>query len=268
MIEIIEQFIMGKRPDQRLCEDGVYAGESFIAVVDGVTTAGKQRWDGLSSGGRAKEVILETLPTLPADIDAPELFDALDAALAREYENGVVNDDIEEYLRACAVVYSVRRREIWRLGDCQYMINGKLYAGGKKVDETLINLRSLVLQYSDKRGSKEDYNVLGRAAIQPFLHMQKFFENDPESDFGYGVLNGHGVSHSFIERTPVSAGDTVVLASDGYPFLRDTLAESEKLLADALEADPLCYRTIPGTKGVSPELCSFDDRSYIKFKVI
>ena len=267
MIEIIEQFIMGKRPDQRLCEDGVYAGENYVAVIDGVTSSRGQRWGGLSSGGRAKEVILETLPALPADLDAPEFFDALDAALKAAYDKDVVCDDIDEYLRACALVYSVRRREIWRLGDCQYIINDRLYGGGKKVDDTLINLRSLVIQYYEKLGTDEDRGVVGRAAIQPYLHMQKFFENDPESDFGYGVLNGHGVCHSFIERTPVSAGDTVVLASDGYPFLRDTLEESERLLAEALKADPLCYKLIPGTKGISPDLCSFDDRSYIKFKV-
>ena len=44
MTDIIEKQLVGKRADMRLCEDGVFAGGDFIAVIDGVTSKGKQRW--------------------------------------------------------------------------------------------------------------------------------------------------------------------------------------------------------------------------------
>lgn len=37
---IIEQFIQSKKGNPALCEDGLFVGEHFIAVVDGVTGKG------------------------------------------------------------------------------------------------------------------------------------------------------------------------------------------------------------------------------------
>ena len=59
----------------------------------------------------------------------------------------------------------------------------------------------------------------------------------------------------------------MVLASDGYPCLCDTLAESERLLSDLLHSDPLCIGTHCATKGWMEGSFSFDDRSYISFTV-
>lgn len=42
-MKVIESFLRGKRPDQSLCEDGLFIGSQIIAVVDGVTSKGEQR---------------------------------------------------------------------------------------------------------------------------------------------------------------------------------------------------------------------------------
>lgn len=97
--------------------------------------------------------------------------------------------------------------------------------------------------------------------------MQLAFENDSSSRFGYGVLNGHGLKEDFIAAYDIMAGDTVVLASDGYPVLCDTLEKSELELENVLKNDPHCYKLYPETKGVENGNCSFDDRAYIKFSV-
>jgi glycerophosphoryl diester phosphodiesterase len=57
----------------------------------------------------------------------------------------------------------------------------------------------------------------------------------------------------------------VILASDGYPELFDTLQETEEHLQKIIQEDPLCYKLQSLTKAVYPGQCSYDDRSYIRF---
>ena len=59
----------------------------------------------------------------------------------------------------------------------------------------------------------------------------------------------------------------LVFASDGYPFLRPTLAESEHLLAEQRENDPLNINTFLASKAFMKGQESFDDRTFISFEV-
>jgi len=58
-----------------------------------------------------------------------------------------------------------------------------------------------------------------------------------------------------------------VLASDGYPDLKETLAASEERLQEILDDDPLLFRKYKATKGMHEGNVSFDDRAYVKLKV-
>lgn len=58
-----------------------------------------------------------------------------------------------------------------------------------------------------------------------------------------------------------------MLASDGYPKLMPTLNESEAELQRLLEEDPLCIYENIATKGLNEGQTSFDDRSYIRFRI-
>ena len=59
-MQIIEQYIKGKRPDQRFCEDGWVVTPHFAAVIDGSTSkiAGRQ------GGLLAMQLVKEALRTL------------------------------------------------------------------------------------------------------------------------------------------------------------------------------------------------------------
>lgn len=57
----------------------------------------------------------------------------------------------------------------------------------------------------------------------------------------------------------------IVLASDGYPFLKPTLAASEAALAEQIANDPHNIRSFIATKGIVEGNKSFDDRTYIRF---
>lgn len=57
----------------------------------------------------------------------------------------------------------------------------------------------------------------------------------------------------------------VVLASDGYPFLKGTLKDSEEALHSLLASDPLLFREYRSPKAFLPANNSYDDRAYIRF---
>ena len=97
----------------------------------------------------------------------------------------------------------------------------------------------------------------------PLIEKQLWFENRPGM-FGYPVLNGLNFAEEMIKVWSVPDGVEVVLASDGYPELCGTLAESEKRLKEILAEDPLCIGRNAGTKGVMEGLESFDDRTYAR----
>ena len=80
-VQIIEQFICSKYPDQKKCEDGLFISNDFIAVIDGVTSKGELTWpDGseggsvfpspMTSGRYAREILAQALKTMEPGIDA------------------------------------------------------------------------------------------------------------------------------------------------------------------------------------------------------
>ena len=84
----------------------------------------------------------------------------------------------------------------------------------------------------------------------------------------YAVIDGFPIPEM---RVPVITLDfrpwEIALASDGYPFLCPTLAESEARLDEQRRNDPLNIGDFKATKGFTPGFNSFDDRSYIRFTV-
>lgn len=272
MVDIKEKFIEGKRPDQLKCEDGLFINENFVAVIDGVTSKGKQNWqNGMSSGCYAKEVIKKSLETMPREASMEQFFETVNTALYNAYISEVENDFAIEWLRACMVVYSDHHSQIWSVGDCQCMINGKLFCKESKVDDIMASLRSFIIHSELKKGRTEAdiaKDDIGRDRILQFVRQQNIFENDFDSPFGYAVLNGHGFDKRSCVSYDVIRGDTVVLSSDGYPVLCSSLEESERKLSYLLENDPLCYKEYLCTKGIADGNSSFDDRSYVKFVIV
>ena len=271
-MKIIEKFIQGKRGVEKHCEDGIFISEDFVAVIDGVSSKGKTVWgDGLTSGAHAKNVIIAELGKMPADIERDALFEGLNRALCEEYLKSGMEPDKNNFLRACLLVYSRHYNEIWALGDCQALINGTLFSSPMLVDDLMSDLRAFVIE-SAKIIEGLDENSLytkdiGREAVFPFIKMQYAFENRADSPFGFGVLNGFDDTSAFLKTYKVKKGDTVVMASDGYPRLLSTLDESEGELKRMLEGDPLRYKENRGTKGIVKGNLSFDDRCYIRFEV-
>ena len=277
-MRVIESYIRGKRPDQSQCEDGMFIGSKLAVVIDGVTSHGKLKWNGGSSGRFAKDVLCEYLRAHEeelAELPAGEFLLRLNNVLGKKVEEYCPGPKaLEEYPRACIVLYNTVAGEVWSYGDCQCRIGDELHHKEKEVDRLLSELRAFVIESevikAEKAGeTAEEYlkkvpeHDLGREIVSPLIERQELFENIP-GQFAYPVLNGLNFAEEMIKVWSVPDGVEVVLASDGYPELCGTLAESEKRLKEILAEDPLCIGRNAGTKGVMEGLESFDDRTYAR----
>ncbi|PJM79522.1 hypothetical protein CUU80_03400 [Bifidobacterium scaligerum] len=235
--------------------------------------------------------MLNAIAGLSADASMRQVQAKLDACLRIQYGTGADASLFEhepwERLQANAVVYGTYRHEAWLFGDCQIMVNGVQMPTVKRVDELLGELRSfaaqaLTLQKEScvSMDSDEDVrpsdsangpdirtrqvNDPARDMILPFLRLQSQFANKTGM-YGYFVFDGFTDPTYPIRTVPVHPGDEVVLASDGYPLLRPTLAESERELDRLRHDDPQLIRDYRTTKGFVPGQESFDDRTYMRF---
>lgn len=264
-MKIIEKFIMGKQEDQALCEDKLVVTESFIAVIDGVTSKSTRSFGGKTGGIAAAEAVVNEITKFPCDITLKCAVSRMTQAVAALYNSG------EERGSAAAgvIILSLFRNEIWSIGDCQCIINGEKHLHEKKIDILLSQKRAETLEKAVANGVTEEElleNDIGREKILPILKEQHKYAN-ATGEFGYAVINGTPVPEELIVTYRVNKGDTIVLASDGYPVLCDTLSESEKLLAEEIKNNPLCYKSYKSTKGLKQNQISFDDRTYIKLEI-
>jgi glycerophosphoryl diester phosphodiesterase len=263
-MKIIESFIKGKCNNQSLCEDRLVITDDFIAVIDGVTAKSNRTWDGKAGGIAAAEAVCKAIQSFPQSITAESAVSLLTDAVASLYSEN------EEKGSAAAgvIIYSFYHNEIWSIGDCQCIINGEKHLHEKKIDVILSQKRANFIKTAIENGaSEEDFlkNDTGRELILPEIKEQHKFAN-VVCELGYGVINGTSVPLEFIIKYHINVGDEIVLASDGYPILCDTLQESEYLLEKELSENPLCYKNYKSTKGIKEGNNSFDDRTYIKFQ--
>lgn len=265
-MRVIECSLKGKRPDSSLCEDGVRICESGVLVVDGATSS-SARLHGKTSGRLGMEALCSSFDSLAEEEDAFTLLRHLNEPLTKLQVEGCSETGDDDWApRASIVIYQERFHRIISYGDCLFAINGKQLSIRKKIDVVNARKRAFVLHEALKSGASIDsllVNDIGRSAIQEALSHQHEFENI-EGEFGYPVMNGKPLCKNMMVIVPVRPGDTVVLATDGYPDLLQTLAATEQRLQKLLLDDPLCIDANVQTKGLYPGSASFDDRTYVR----
>ena len=264
-----ESICIGKDGTSRENGDHIFDGEYFKAVFDGATPKGKRLWNGVPGDVYASKVLCETMENIEPDVSPTDLITYLNDVVKKCYsERDILFDELipEERLQVSAIIYSKHSSAVWSFGDCNVKINDKLYKHTRAGDQLLSDLRAFYTELyllQNKTITDEDP---GRAAILPFLKEFPSMANQ-DGEFGYDVINGGDIRPDNVIIYPVKAGDRIILASDGYPELFDTLEETERHLFQLLEKDPLCIHELRGTKSVKPGNQSFDDRSYISFYV-
>lgn len=266
-MRVIESFSRGKKGDERINEDFFLTTDDYLVVMDGATPKRCPPILGKSPARFAVETVADAMRALPGDLTARQAVDALSAHLRSSVAQHVTLTDTMEPPCLGILIYSRARREIWRLGDLLFMMDSVFYDGKKLVDDITYGARAFMLEIALQRGMTIDeahQRDIGREYITPMLNEQHVFANQP-GPYGYGVLDGSLVPDSFIEVFDAAGAKEIVFASDGYPRIFTTLAESETYLAETLRDDPLMYRKHKSAKGLSPGYVSFDDRTYVRF---
>lgn len=279
-MKIIESKIVGKK-SQEACEDGMVVTDDFIAVIDGSTSKTPKHLNPDMKNGRyAMMLISEYIrEELKADASVDDFCQGVTAYIYNKvYEKLGVEERLKEHpeerLTASAILYSRTRNEVWMVGDCQAIIAGKLYENGKPYEEKIARKRVELIEQglSPAEARKQIEPLLIEAMLSGQNQNYTVIDGFPIYREGVKIvaLKTKPVSSSietyFQEQTkPVSSLNEVVLASDGYPFLKPTLAASEAALAEQIANDPQNIRSFIATKGIVEGNKSFDDRTYIRF---
>lgn len=288
-MKIIESSIKGKKSPEA-CEDGMVVTDDFIAVIDGSTSKTPKHLNSDMKNGRyAMMLITEYIrEELKADASADDFCQGVTAYIYNKvYEKLGVEERLKEHpeerLTASAILYSRTRNEVWMVGDCQAIIAGKLYENGKPYEEKIARKRvELIAQgLSPAEARKQIEPLLIEAMLSGQNQTYTVIDGFPIYREGVKVVS---VSDSCSVQDSVPASDSVpcsdsvsasgtipsssseiVLASDGYPFLKPTLAASEAALAEQIANDPQNIHSFIATKGIVEGNKSFDDRTYIRF---
>ncbi len=271
-----EHMLISKTGYDEECEDALYIGPHFVAVIDGATSKTERRWDGQTGGRIGAYTLRETFDQIPYDATARQAVDILTSALKKLYERYNVLDTVQansvQRATASFVAVSLWRKEVWLVGDCQCMLNKEYISNTKIIDGIASDARAAFLEAEICTGKTVEellHHDTGRAFILPLLERQMVFQNNPSADtYRFFVLDGFFVPDEGIcvHELPVDI-ETLVLASDGYPYLKGTLEESEQALREVLLADPLLFRIYKSTKGMQDGNNSFDDRTYVRLKI-
>lgn len=274
-IQIVEQSIFSKTGVFTDCEDSIYIGENYIAVIDGTTSKSDRKWNTITSGKFGSEFIGKLFSSFQKDLTARKAVDIMTNEIQRIYKEKkltqVVEQNPSERINVTFIAVNLFRREIWLVGDCQAIIDKQLLTNNTKIDHVLSETRALFLESEILLGkSIEELLVkdVGREFILPLLERQSLFQNQVGLDgYWYSTLDGfHVPDEAIIIKKITEDTKSIILASDGYPVLLDSLEASENALREILNNDPLLFREVKSTKGMITGQISFDDRAYVKVR--
>lgn len=273
-MKIIESFLQGKT-NQETCEDGIFVSDDFIAVIDGVSSKTNYLLDGKTTGKLATERIIEVLGKINQEATLADFIEEINYSYIDFYKKNDFPYNKEKYgLQAMTAVFSKAHNEIWLIGDCQVKINGEIYFNTKLSDDILSEMRSLIsyTEMSSMHLNEDEYFVdddSARLQIVPWIVKTTRFANDASTPLGYSVINGKSIPESLIKviDVPSNYKEDIILTTDGYPAVEDTLDESEDVLRRIFKEDPYLINQFKSTKGIASGNNSFDDRAYIRFKL-
>lgn len=245
--------------------------DNFIAVIDGSTSKASRRLSMWMTNGRyAAKIVSRHVKKMAANTTSAEFCRGVTAAIAKKYGKrrmAFYAEHPEERMAASCIIYSRLRREIWLVGDCQCLIGDNYFDNPKPSEQLMAERRAEEARRLIDEGIATKEQLLvddkARECIIPQL-----VEEMKNQNVTYAVIDGFPIPRQKVKVIPLDFSPwTVVLASDGYPFLKPTLAESEQALAEQRQSDPLNIVTFKATKGFMQGNNSFDDRSYIRFTI-
>lgn len=269
-MEVVEQFVAGKLPDPRRCEDAIVLAGEYAAVIDGATDITGRTYHGMAGGRWAMQACRDAVRAFPAGLGAQTAVAALTSEMAVRLDPALPAADRPS---ASVTIYCATRREVWQIGDVGFAHAGLCAAQGaprKRIDRIAADFRAAFLAAEVAAGNlspAERTTDPARPVIRQLIARQGALRNTT-GRFGFAGIDGSPVPAELVVVHPVPPDVTeLAIATDGYPLIAPTLAESEAILARHLETDPWCVHDPAGTKGVLDGQLSFDDRAYLRLRL-
>lgn len=277
-MKVIESKIEGKKSPES-CEDGLVVTADFIAVIDGSTSKTPHHLSPDMKNGRYVMVLISEYiqHELKPESTVEDFCEGVTSYIYNKvYRQQGIEEQMqahpEERLTASAILYSKAKNEVWMVGDCQAIIDGKLYENNKPFEDIVARRRvELIRQgFTPQEARKTIEPLLIQAMLEGQNKTYTVIDGFPIYQKGMKVVSLNApqknVETDVADSLPLPTKE-IVLASDGYPFLKPTLAESEEALAHLLAYDPQCTHEFIATKGIVEGNKSFDDRTYIRFQI-
>ena len=223
------------------------------------------------------QLISRHIRRMPKTTTCEEFLRGVTSCIRKHYKKSMMTrlqQHPEDRLTASVIVFSRVCREIWMVGDCQCMLSTTsahtpplFYDNPKPAEAELAAMRADEVRRLLANGMTQEEllrNDQARSVIIP--HM---LETMQQQNITYSVVDGFPIDRGHIRKITLDFQPwEIVLATDGYPFLCPTLAESEQRLAEQHRNDPLNIGpAFQATKAFHPDNASFDDRTYIRFRV-
>lgn len=277
-MKVIESKIEGKKSPES-CEDGLVVTADFIAVIDGSTSKTPHHLSPDIKNGRYAMVLISEYiqHELKPESTVEDFCEGVTSYIYNKvYRQQGIEEQMqahpEERLTASAILYSKAKNEVWMVGDCQAIIDGKLYENNKPFEDIVARRRvELIRQgFTPQEARKTIEPLLIQAMLEGQNKTYTVIDGFPIYQKGMKVVSLNApqknVETDVADSLPLPTKE-IVLASDGYPFLKPTLTESEEALAHLLAYDPQCTHEFIATKGIVVGNKSFDDRTYIRFQI-
>lgn len=277
-MKVIESKIEGKKSPES-CEDGLVVTADFIAVIDGSTSKTTHHLSPDMKNGRYAMVLISEYiqHELKPESTMEDFCEGVTSYIYNKVyrQQGIekrLQAHPEERLTASAILYSKAKNEVWMVGDCQAIIDGKLYENNKPFEDIVARRRvELIRQgFTPQEARKTIEPLLIQAMLEGQNKTYTVIDGFPIYQKGVKVVSLNApqknVETDVADSLPLPTKE-IVLASDGYPFLKPTLTESEEALAHLLADDPQCTHEFIATKGIVVGNKSFDDRTYIRFQI-
>lgn len=277
-MKVIESKIEGKKSPES-CEDGLVVTADFIAVIDGSTSKTPHHLSPDMKNGRYAMVLISEYiqHELKPESTVEDFCEGVTSYIYKKvYRQQGIEEQMqahpEERLTASAILYSKAKNEVWMVGDCQAIIDGKLYENNKPFEAIVARRRvELIRQgFTPQEARKTIEPLLIQAMLEGQNKTYTVIDGFPIYQKGVKVVSLNApqknVETDVADSLPLPTKE-IVLASDGYPFLKPTLTESEEALAHLLAYDPQCTHEFIATKGIVVGNKSFDDRTYIRFQI-
>lgn len=158
-------------------DDDIYIGKNFAAVIDGVSHRSSILVDGKQI--KMAQIITEAI----RKVDRP---DAPVYAKTLSFEEFVkfINLYIQEYLQrhgvgeaagkleATGAIYSRFHNQIWVVGDCKAIFDGKVVQNPLKIDEVVVDIRTKLIEALLQEGYSEQELIKNDISLSIIKHSE------------------------------------------------------------------------------------------------